>query len=328
MTTDWQTIRRHYIGGSEVAALFADIPEDCPYSSPWQLWASKTGLLPARAESEPMKWGKRHEGTVLRAAAEDWGLAVQPWESVTQDQLTLPPFVTAAQTDRGLFLMHECGVGGTPDGLVVVDGRVGIIEAKTVSEWQWRSWGEQLPGNYRLQGQTYAGLLDVEFVVYPVLVGGNRLVRFTVEAWPEVFDAICEQAAAFWRAVREGREPPIVGKDYEAVRDWFGTLDVPPAGKKDKPVVVDTEEAAEWLTRFAEVYREHATARAHADELGKRLDALKAEGMRLLHGHRKAQVGQWRFTRVDVAARPERVEVKKATAGHAYIKAIEPGEDA
>lgn len=314
---NWLNLRSSFVGGSELSALFDDVPEDCPYSSRWELWASKSGMLPKKRETDPMKWGKRHEATVIAAVAEDWGLEVQEWGTVGRDQFDPAMFVDALSTERGFVLRHECGLGGTPDGLVVVDGVVRVLEIKTVSEWAWMRWEERLPASYRLQGQAYCGLLDLPGVTYAVLVGGNRLVRFDAEANPQAYDGICAEVTRFWQEVKDGVEPSIRGRDYDAVQSWFSGLPVPPADKKAKPVAVDTEESQLWLAEYVEAERRVA-------ELGEAEDAfkaLKARGMRLFGEHRKVSVGGRTFTRVDVAPRPEMVVTQAARDGYAYIKA-------
>lgn len=318
MTSLWHDLRSSFVGGSELSALFDDVAEDCPYSSRWQLWAAKRGMLPRKRETDPMKWGNRHESSIIRAVAEDWGLAVQPWATVTRDQFEPAPFVDAFPTERGFVLRHECGVGGTPDGLVEVDGKPWILECKTASDRVWDAWGGSLPAGYRLQGQDYCGLIEgVEGTLYAVLVGGNHLERIQIPADPRVFAGICAEVARFWTEVRDGIEPRIKGCDYESVQDWYSLLGTPVADKKARPVPVDTAESQEWLQRFAAAEARVKDLESAEEELKR----LKAEGMRLFGEHRKWSVGGRSFTRVDVAPRDERVVVEKAREGYAYILA-------
>lgn len=321
MKHSWLETRRRIVGGSEVAALFDDVPEDCPYSSRWQLWAEKRGMLPRRPETDPMKWGKRHEAAITQAAREDWGVDVVDWLDVDRSQFVPAAFVEVIDTDNGFLLVHECGLGGTPDGLISVDDAVWVFERKTVSSWAWQSWGGKLPASYRLQGQVYCGLLDLPGVVYAVLVGGNQLVRFEVEADPRAFAGICAEVSRFWGEVRDGVEPPIRAADYDAVASWYNSLELPDDDKKAKPVPLDTPEAQSWLESFASADVAYQSAKAAYDEAEDARKKALADGMRLFGAHRRVSIAGRTFTRVQVAPKPERMELRKASEGYAYVLA-------
>lgn len=225
----WHANRRRIVGGSEVGALLSD---DC-FVTEWELFHIKKGTMPPKKLTPEMAWGVRLEPAVIQATCEDLGWNAVGWAQCGGHVLPVVPGVTRIDTERGQLLVHESGLGGTPDGLV--DGAE-LLEIKTTTSWAMRDWpedGEELPDGYLYQVLTYLGLLGLPRARVAVFVLDLRELRtFTVDAHPGAFARLCEEARRFWRRVAANDEPAFnPSRDAEAMgrrfkaRSASGTVD-------------------------------------------------------------------------------------------------------
>ena len=230
---DWHDARKRVVGGSEVVALLGS---DEGFVTEWELYHAKRGTMPPREPTPAMKLGTVLEPAIIEATRQLLGWYPTPWADVQIGPCYLPlaPGVSWTSTERGPLLRHESGLGGTPDGLVVVDGVLCLLEIKHASSWALRDWpgdGEELPTGYLCQVWTYLGLLGLDEARVAVLCDGE-LRTFTVEAQPRVFAMLCDETRRFWARVEAGDEPkPNPSRDAAAiVRRWRAT---PKAGAVD-----------------------------------------------------------------------------------------------
>jgi putative phage-type endonuclease len=68
----WLKERKLGIGGSEVAAIMGL----SKYSTPWQVWAEKTGRFDNDFDNEPMYWGRAMEPLIRQRYCCDNGVDV------------------------------------------------------------------------------------------------------------------------------------------------------------------------------------------------------------------------------------------------------------
>lgn len=227
----WIEARRSIVGGSEVVALLGG---DEGFCTEWELYHRKRGTLPDVEPTEQMKLGTALEPAIIEAARTILGWDPAPWVSVNLSATRLAPGVTYTMTPRGPLLRHVSGLGGTPDGLVYVDGVLYLLEIKHASSWALRDWpgeGAELPIGYLCQVWTYLGLLGLDEARVVVLCDG-ALRTYTVQAHAGVFERLCEESARFWRRVTEGDEPPVdESRDAGAVLRRFRLRT--PAGSVD-----------------------------------------------------------------------------------------------
>ena len=275
----WLDVRRKVVGGSDVPHLF-DEHLDESWLSRWGLWMDKAGRMPARETNERMRWGNRLESAVIAGVREEWHLDAIGWGDFELAG-TLPTDVQLVQADKNgkpsPVLVHTAGVGGTPDGLIRTSSGVVLLECKTVDRWSFDAWDMELSAPYFLQVQTYLGLLGLPRAVVAVLVGGNRLERFDVEADPETFAGILAEAQRFWASVREDAPPPVRPvADADAVDRWFKR-----AGVYGQRVdLTETPGAVEVLARFEATKQAEAAAKDESKAARAALELLigSAEG--------------------------------------------------
>lgn len=207
---DEATFRATHVGASEVAALF-----DCsPYLTRFELWHRKAGNIATpefnavaddgTPDNERIYWGVRLEAAIIEAAKERYGYTDRPPAD--------PP------------LTNGKGLGGHPDRRVICPKRgPGIIETKMVDWLVRKSWGDEPPMHYLLQGNTYAGLDGVEWFDTLALVGGNKLERFCNDFRPKLYAEAEKRVEAFWETVRAGTPPPAdYTRDLDAIKELYG----------------------------------------------------------------------------------------------------------
>jgi predicted phage-related endonuclease len=172
-------------------------------------------------------------------------------------------------------------LGGHPDRRVICPERgPGILEIKTADWLVRRGWGDEPPTHYLLQNMTYQGLDHVEWGDVLVLVGGNKLERFSYTFRPKIYGEIERRVEEFWQSVEANEPPPA---DYS--RDLDTIVELNREGTED---VVDLtadnlahEAAAAFL--FAKEARLEAEKREDAAK-AELLDKIGTAGTGLLNG--------------------------------------------
>jgi hypothetical protein len=224
MTSDWSRARQGLVGGSEVACL---IGEGDGFVTEYELYHRKRGTAPEFVVTEQMKLGTIFEPAIIAATEVLLGWESLGWAEIEPSILTLAPGVTYTLTERGPLLRHESGLGGTPDGLTVIDGVIYLLETKLATSWALRDWpgeGEELPTGYLCQVWTYLGLLGLAKARVAVFSDG-RLLTFEVEAHPAMFAHLCDLARKFWVRVAANDEPePDPIRDTDTVSRRFRSV--------------------------------------------------------------------------------------------------------
>jgi predicted phage-related endonuclease len=328
---NWHDIRGTVTTASNIAAL-AKLSK---WETPWSLYQRRHGLLPPVEETEAMWFGTALEPVIMARLAVVLGCPVKTWADYAWPLSTTPegvePGTVIVQTDRGPVLINErLGTGGTPDGVVLIDGRWWLVECKTVgyqAHAQWaKSDGEatfdglrppsrELPDGYVTQPTVYCGLLGLAGIVVPVLVAGQRLDVYRVEFDRELFDALCVLS----REAAEADEPPPFDPyaDGERVGQWAAAMAPADSVTMDDPEVVRLAREAAAFGLLAK--RAETESKARRAELLHRLVEANVSKATI------PSVGKVSVT--TLKATPERTVVQKARAATSYAR-IALGNDA
>lgn len=162
---EWHALRATGIGGSDVGT----ITRCNPWSSPFALWARRTGRIADDAvTSEAAEWGTRLESVVLDKFAEE-----HPELVVHRD------CGTWRHEDREWQLAN-------PDAIYqTADGSYGIVEVKTARYED--DWADGVPQYYKTQVNWYAQTFGFKTPIYVVaLFSGSKYREFLVE--PDTFE--------------------------------------------------------------------------------------------------------------------------------------------
>lgn len=210
----WLEKRKHYITGTDAGKLIGV----SPWGGKFSVWLDKTGRGGEIVETEAMKWGKRNEGTILKAYAEETDSKVEWMDGY--DLRTNDSFPR---------------IGASLDGW---NHTLGIpVDAKNI-RWKDEKWGDaytsEFPEYYKAQLQVQMMVTCAKFAHLAVLFCGQEFVIYTMDYDEEMAGKILAESDAFWPYV-EGDEMPEADGSEGATSFVKETLAV------GKP---DTEKAA------------------------------------------------------------------------------------
>ena len=186
--TTWLEDRRQSIGGSDAAAIVGLTD----YSSPYSVWADKTGRLPLdRPDNEAMREGRDLEQYV----AERWMEATGKRCRRRTQTLRNPAYPFAhANVDRWVV------------------GENAGLECKTVKPYDTQLYQEgKYPDRFYVQCVHYMAVTGADRWYLAVLVFGTGFFTYTIERDEAEINALMDAEADFWRYVTEDSPPPTDG---------------------------------------------------------------------------------------------------------------------
>lgn len=186
---EWLEDRRKGIGGSDVATVLGLNK----YKSVYQLWLEKTGQIEVTsAQSEAAYWGNTLEEVVAEEFSKRTGKKVRRRNRVFEHSKY--PFLRA-NIDRDIV------------------GENAVLECKTANQYLANEWDEdEIPIQYICQVQHYMNVLNLDYVYFAVLIGGQKFIWKKMERDHELIDMITEKLVEFWTEnVEKEIEPAIDG---------------------------------------------------------------------------------------------------------------------
>ena len=174
----WIKERATYIGGTDISAIIGVNP----YSSPWEVYCRKLGLLPQEPMNQAMKRGVKFEAPLCGWFAEETGLKLQP-----------APQIVCRHPKYDF-------IGGNPDRLVGTDA---VLEVKTVGVNAAREWGPApdgpIPQHYLVQLHWYLGLTNRPIGYFAAYIEGREGIQiYRIDHDPELFEFLIAAAVRFW----------------------------------------------------------------------------------------------------------------------------------
>ena len=202
----WLEVRRHGIGGSDVAAMMGL----SPYRTPYETWAEKSGLIESPDISD--------KPSVM------WGNILEP--VIGEHYKSLHPDRTVKR------LNAVCRSKKRPWAQASLDYEVkdpdlgwGVLEIKTAGARSAAQWDEGVPLYYLTQVTHYMSVTGRPFADVAVLIGGNDYREYRVMRDEDDIRAVDEAVDAFWRRVENGDAPDVGGSvtESQALFRQFGT---------------------------------------------------------------------------------------------------------
>jgi putative phage-type endonuclease len=219
---EWLALRTKTIGASEIAAILGVHP----YATPYQLWASKSGLLPPVEETPAMKRGRILESValdLLREERPDWIVKANPMPG-------------------GAFYRDlAAGVSCTPDAFVAAPEKpAGIAQVKSVQKlvfdkkWKNEDGEVEPPMHVVVQAMQEAALTGAQWacVVALVVDFGIDLHILNIPLHSGIITRLRTDVMNFWRRVAENDPPhPDYGRDGALIAGLYadddgGTVDL------------------------------------------------------------------------------------------------------
>lgn len=184
---EWLELRSHYIGGSDAAAVVGLNA----FSSPYSLWAEKTGRVPGFAGNLSTEVGAYLEEFVAQKFAAETGKKVR---KVNQSFLNSDYPWAIANIDRDIV------------------GEDAGLEIKTTSEMNLKKFkGGEYPANYYCQCVHYMAITGKKRWYLAVLIGNREFKTFAIERDDAEIAALMAAESDFWELVKNNTPPAADG---------------------------------------------------------------------------------------------------------------------
>lgn len=186
---EWLEARKGSIGGSDAAAIVGL----SKWSTPYAVWAEKTGRLPEKEDSEAMRQGRDLEDYVARRFEEQTGKKVRKVNAILKNSKY--PFAHA-NVDRA------------------VTGEDAVLEIKTTRNDRENTEGDRaFSPNYYAQCMHYLAVTGAKKCYLAVLVWGRGFYVYEIERDEAEIKALMDAEAAFWAHVESDTPPATDGFD-------------------------------------------------------------------------------------------------------------------
>lgn len=196
---EWLMRRRKTIGGSDAAGIVGL----SRWTSPFSVWADKTGRAAEKEDTEAMRQGRDLEDYVARRWMEETGKRVYRLPAM----LYHPKYPFAhADVDR------------------MVMGENAGLECKTTFSLDLKQFnGIEFPVQYYAQCVHYLAVTGADRWYLAVLAYGRRFFTFTLERNQAEIDALMAAEADFWKLVEQDTPPDADGSEATsaALREIF-----------------------------------------------------------------------------------------------------------
>lgn len=181
---EWKELRSHYIGGSDAAAVVGLNQ----FSSPYALWAEKTGKVPGFSSNLATEVGTYLEEFVAQKFAAETGKKVR-------------------KSNQSFFNSDYPWAIANIDREII--GEDAGLEIKTTSELNMKKFrGGEYPANYYCQCVHYMAMTGKQRWYLAVLIGNRDFRWFTIERDEAEIAALMAAEADFWEQV-ENNTPPV-----------------------------------------------------------------------------------------------------------------------
>ena len=226
---EWLKLRSQYIGGSDAAAVVGLNP----FSSPYSLWAEKTGKVPGFEGNLATEVGTYLEEFVAQNFAQETGKKVRKCnQSFLNSQY---PFAIA-NIDREIV------------------GEDAGLEIKTTDSLNLKKFKNgEYPANYYAQCVHYLAVTGKKRWYLAVLIGNKDFRWFVIERDEAEINALMTAEADFWEYVKKDTPPAVDGKQAttEAI----------------KTIYADNNDSICDLTAFSTSLQQYWALKKQIDEL-------------------------------------------------------------
>lgn len=243
---EWLALRSTYIGGSDAAAVMGLNP----FSSPYALWAEKTGQIPCFAGNLATEVGTFLEEFVAQKFAAETGKKVRKCKQSFFN--TDYPFAIA-NIDREIV------------------GEDAGLEIKTTSELNMKKFkGGEYPANYYCQCVHYMAMTGKKRWYLAVLIGNREFRWFAIDRDEAEIAALMEAEADFWELVKN-RTPPAA----DSSRATTETIETFYPESRDETVDLTLESAA--LAQYIALGKQIAELETMRDEAANKIKSFMGD---------------------------------------------------
>lgn len=184
---EWLELRSHYIGGSDAAAVVGLNA----YSSPYSLWAEKTGKVPGFAGNLATEVGTWLEEFIAQKFAQETGKKVRKCNH------------------SFLNSQYPWAIANIDREIVGEDAGLEIKSTDTLNLKKFK--GGEFPANYYVQCVHYMAITGKKRWYLAVLIGNKEFKWFTIERDEAEIAALMTAEAEFWELVKTDTPPAVDG---------------------------------------------------------------------------------------------------------------------
>lgn len=238
---EWLKLRSRYIGGSDAAAVVGMNR----FSSPYSLWAEKTGKTPGFAGNLATEVGTYMEEFVAQKFAQETGKKVRKCNfSFLNSQY---PFAIA-NIDREII------------------GEDAGLEIKTTDSLNLKKFkGGEYPANYYCQMVHYLAVTGKQRWYLAVLIGNKDFRWFTLERDEAEIAALMAAEAEFWEHVKMDTPPAIDGT--QATSNTLNTI----YAESDDSCIVDLQAYRAALSEYIALNQRIKDLESQRDEAANKI---------------------------------------------------------
>lgn len=278
LTQEQLEMRASGLGASEVGGALGL----SRYTSPWQVWGRKLGMISPFADTWDTQRGNILEPAILAWYARTTGVTLEAPGTLRHPK-------------------HAC-ILCTPDSIASKDGRRWLVECKAPSVRTARYWGvpgtDAIDAEYIPQAVQQMAVCDLDWCDFAVSIGGEEPEIYRVHRDESVEVLLLGRACSWWDRHIIGRQPPKVDGSDEARTYLSGLHDSP------SRLWLQADDQAEALARgLKDARRRQAAATGDRERLENRFRAIIADaegiegdGWRCSWKPRKDGVRVLRFT--------------------------------
>ena len=256
----WRAARRRGCSASDVAALLGFDR----YTTPWALWAEKTGhpMAPVDQGNEAARLGSALEDWLLTMAGEVTGYN-EAAHRLSHRLYQHPEHAWRLCTPDGAFYTVSY-----PGATSI---RVELVETKTAGLVTGRALGwtdTTIPLGYELQTRWQMHVMGAPICHVVALVAGRGLCHYPIARDLDLEAELIRQVDAWWtHHIIDGVEPPLSGRDSTIIATLYPRVE-------RKAVNLDGTDAMTYWQAYREAHAEVTEAEARKAEAGTALRAL------------------------------------------------------
>ncbi len=184
-----------------------------PWSEPAILFAQKVGIVPTGTEDNAAMFMGRVMEPVIANLWKHWDINEPDWSEcsknleagITKRELYTPKIY--AKNPKHPYLM------GGPDGLFMHEGKLAVLEIKTISKYSADQYESGIPTSYIFQIHGYMMLFDADYAEIALLQDGRELTVVPFQKDERIVKIIEEQCSKFWKNILVARDFYLDQKD-------------------------------------------------------------------------------------------------------------------
>lgn len=292
-TPDWYAARRQGITATDLPKILGL----SAYGNALTVWNEKRAQRNDDSEHEAAMWGNILEGPVADRWADQNDTAIEPVGTLAHINNTW----MMASLDRLVT-----GVCPTNDPLMI--GGCGL-EVKTRSAYVAGKWREDVPDDVLAQVQWQLMVSGLPHAHVACLLGGQRLVSYTVARDKQLEDYLMAAALPVWNAIQNGTPPDVTEDERGVLLAELNKM----FAKREGAIEVDPERA----TELRKVYR----VGHELESRGKRIKTVaKGNMVKLLKGAEVAVDAEgnplWTYKRGEPADEMTAANLRNLLAKH------------